>query len=317
MESNFSFMKNDKKNQKIIWDDVLIFLAVARHGTLGYAAKHLGLGISTLSRRIERLEAALGVSLFAHHQSGYKLTAEGAHILPSAEAMETAAMTLLSRCRTPGEVVGSVRLATTEMLASELILPALPVLQRELPQLSLEIITDSKIVNIHQFDADLALRLVKPESGNVVIRRLGELGFSLYSSQQYSDNLTDHSPDYLYANGRFVGWAEALSHLPMAKWTAEKLKGRALVLETTSLATQVAAVSAGAGVALLPHFIAQRHGLVRLSETLNVKYPLWLVIHSDLSHTPRVRRVANFLTGLVHDNQLRLSGELSRLDDYP
>ncbi|ANS44751.1 LysR family transcriptional regulator [Serratia inhibens] len=316
MGSEFSFMKN-AKNQKFVWDDIRVFLAVAHHGTLGNAAKLLGLGIATMSRRIERLEESLGLRLFVHHQSGYKLTAEGAAILSNAEEMETTAMQLLCRCREPGEIDGTVRLATSEMLASELILPALPALQKEHTRLNLEIVTDSKVVNVHQFDADLALRLVKPERGNVTVRRLGELGFGLYSNQHYIDSVNFTSLEDLYTRGRFIGWTKLQSHLPAAKWISEKLNGRQLALQTTSLATQLAAVAAGSGIALLPHFVANRCRLICLNAPQDIKYPLWLVIHSDLSHTPRVRAVADFLTMLVHNSQEKLSQPLSGVENLP
>lgn len=318
MRSDFSLMENrNKKTQQFIWDDVRIFLAVAHHGTLYNAAAFLGLGIATISRRIERLEESLGQRLFVRHQSGYKLTAEGVAMLPNAEEMEAAAMRLRCHCNEPGKIEGTVRLATSEMLANELILPALTVLLKEHSQLNLEVITDSKIVNVHQFEADLALRLVKPERGNVTVRRLGELGFGLYSSQHYVDRFNFCSLEDLYARGRFVGWSRLQSHLPAATWVSEKLNGRPLVLETTSLATQLAAVDAGAGVALLPHFVANRCGLICLNATPDIKCPLWLVIHSDLSHTPRVRAVADFLTLLIHNNQERLMRPLFGVEALP
>ncbi|OQP33284.1 LysR family transcriptional regulator [Pantoea latae] len=301
MESDFSFVKN-KIYRKLIWDDIHVFLSVAHSGTLGNAAKALGLGIATVGRRVERLEESLGQRLFVHHQSGYKLTTEGKALLPQAEMIEASVVSLFSRATEPKEIAGSVRLATTEMLANELILPALYQLQENHAYLNLEIVTDSKIVNIHQVDADIALRLVKPERGNVTVRRLGVMGFGLYGSKEFIDNNKFASQEQLYTQGRFIGWTKQQSHLPTAKWLKDKLDGKPLILETSSLASHVAAVNAGAGIALLPHFVANRRGLVCLDIPSDIDYPLWLVTHSDLSHTPRVRAVSEFLTKLVHSN---------------
>lgn len=315
MESNFSILKN-KTPHKIIWDDIQIFLAVAHEGTLGNAAKSLGLGIATVGRRIERLEESLGQRLFVHHQSGYKLTTEGAAMLPEAESIEASVNGLLTRATEPKDVVGSVRLATTDMLANELILPALHQLQESHMSLSLQIVTDSKIVNIHQVDADLALRLVKPERGNVTVRRLGVMGFGLYGSHAYIDNIKFKSQEELYIRGKFIGWTKQQSHLPTARWLTDKLNGKSLALETSSLATQVAAVDSGAGIALLPHFVANRRGLICLDIPPDIDYPLWLVTHSDLSHTPRVRAVSEFLTKVIHSNSNVLTGPISIFENW-
>lgn len=301
MENKFSFVKN-KLFRKLVWDDILIFLTVAHLGTLGNTAKALGLGIATVGRRIERLEESLGQRLFVHHQSGYKLTSEGKALLPQAEMIESSVISFFSRATEPKEIVGSVRLATTEMLANELILPGLHQLQENHASLNLEIITDSKIANIHQVDADIALRLVKPERGNVTVRRLGIMGFGLYGSKAFIDNNKFRSQAELYTHGRFIGWTKQQSHLPTAKWLMDKLGGKPLMLETSSLASHVAAVDAGAGIALLPHFVANRRGLICLDIPSDIDYPLWLVTHSDLSHTPRVRAVSEFLTQLIHSN---------------
>ncbi|UTJ46776.1 LysR family transcriptional regulator [Atlantibacter subterranea] len=315
MESDFSVLKN-KTTHKLIWDDIQIFLAVAHGGTLGNPAKSLGLGISTVGRRIERLEESLGQRLFVHHQSGYKLTTEGAAMLPEAESIEASMNSLLTRVTEPKDVVGSVRLATTDMVANELILPALHQLQESHLSLSLQIVTDAKIVNIHQVDADLALRLVKPERGNVTVRRLGVMGFGLYGSQPFIDNIKFRSREELYIRGQFIGWTKQQSHLPTARWLTNKLNGKSLVLETSSLTTQVAAVDAGVGIALLPHFVANRRGLICLDIPPDIDYPLWLVTHSDLSHTPRVRAVSEFLAKVIHSNKNVLTGPLFIFDDW-
>lgn len=75
---------------RLNWDDTRLFLALARHGTLSGAARELGIGLATISRRVERMEHALGLPLFLRHQNGYDLTDQGAALLPRAEAVEQA-----------------------------------------------------------------------------------------------------------------------------------------------------------------------------------------------------------------------------------
>ena len=178
-------MENNEKEQ-MNWDDAKIFLAIAREGTLSAASKLLKLGIATTSRRLERLEEALGIRLFTRDQLGYKLTDEGSALISQAEALEQAGFAFSNAAHKKNEsVMGHVCLATAQGLADHLIIPALPSLTGANPNLTIEIVTGVSTVNLHRRDADIALRMVRPERGNVRIRKLGTLGFGLYASESY------------------------------------------------------------------------------------------------------------------------------------
>lgn len=281
------------------WDDAKVFLAIARGGTLSAASARLGLGLATVSRQIERLEASLGLVLFSRHQSGYRLTDDGAALLERAEALEQAAEAFAEGSAAQAGVAGRVRLATAETLASGLIIPALPGLRQQFPQLALEIATDVSAVNLHRRDADLGLRMVKPERGNVTLRRLGRLGFGLYGSAHY---LAAH-PGRGLGSHDLIGWCETRAHLPSAQWMERVLRGRPLALATTTLGAQLVAARAGLGLAVLPHFLARPDGLVCIQPELGVDQDIWLAVHADVARTPRVRVVADFLADLIRDSR--------------
>jgi DNA-binding transcriptional LysR family regulator len=291
-----------------VWDDTRAFLAVARHGTLSGAASELKLGIATLSRRIERLERALKLPLFVRQQSGYQLTEEGAGLIEKAEALEAAAAAFTSGVATHAQMTGRVRLATADNLATGLILPALPEFHRQYPGITLELVTDITTVNLHRRDADLALRMVKPERGHVTLRRLGTLGYGLYSSPGYATQRETGPDAGAYDADAFITWSEMQSHLPAAQWIERILQGREPVLATTSLSTQVAAAKAGLGLAVLPHFLGLDAGLVCVDTDIGVDQSIYLVIQSDLTQSHRTRAVADFLVDLVSRNRTRLSG---------
>ena len=118
------------ERQRLVWDDVSVFLAVARAGSLSGAASALSIGLATVSRRVQRLEACLGDPLFLRHHTGYRLTEEGAALVERAEEMEAAAQAFGSGLPEEPEVSGTVSLATAENLATALILPELPRLRR-------------------------------------------------------------------------------------------------------------------------------------------------------------------------------------------
>lgn len=291
------------------WDDMPAFLAVVRAGTLTGAATMLGTGVATVSRRIDRLEQALGVPLFARHQTGYKLTDQGKALLPRAEALDDAMLGFQSNVDAETEVTGHVRLATAENLANPIIIPALaPLLERH-PNLILEVMTDVATVNLHHRDADLAVRMVRPTHGNVSVRRIGTVGFGLYGSTAYMAERREPPEGLALANDRMIGWTEQQNMLPAAQWMERMLGGRAPALLAATLPVQFSAAKAGIGLAILPHFLAQEAGLQRLPMKLGLDQPIWLVVHSDLSASQRIRVVADHLIETIKRNDHKLTGQ--------
>lgn len=288
---------------RLRWDDARVFLAITRTGSLSGAAASLGAGLATVSRQIERLEAALGLTLFSRHQNGYRLTDDGAALLERAETLEQAAEAFTEGSAAQAGIAGRVRLATAETLANHIIIPALPKLTNQYPDLTLEVVTDVPAVNLHRRDADLAVRLVKPERGNVTIRRLGTLGFGLYASRVYAEHRRD---DARLEADRFITWCETYGHLPAARWVERALRGRAPALATTTLSAQLAAAISGVGLAVLPHFLGRQSDLVCLQSDLGIDQEIWLAVHTDLAQSRRVRVVADFLASLIREAKQEL-----------
>ncbi len=292
---------------KLNLDDAPVFLAIARTGTLTAAAKQLGTGIATVSRKIERLEQALGVSLFLRHQTGYKLTEEGQTLLPRAEALEAAAQSFRIDAALDAEAVGHVRIATAENLANDLIIPSLGPLLKSHPELTVEVLTDISTVNLHRQDADIAVRLVRPERGNLNVRKIGSLGYGLYGSQAYVDGRSSEAFGPQFGD-RFIGWAERQQMLPAAQWVDNMLKEGTPSITTSSLMGQISAAKAGLGLAVLPHFLAKDAGLVLVSQDIELDQAIWLVVHSDLAASRRIKIVSEHLLGVITANAARLVG---------
>ncbi|MFM4649677.1 LysR family transcriptional regulator [Aeromonas bivalvium] len=290
----------------LLWDDARVFLAIARSGTLSGAAHALRMGVATVSRRLDRLEAALGLPLFSRHQQGYRLTDDGEALLERAEALEHAGLAFGEAGQQRGQVAGTVRLATAENLANPLIIPSLPTLFAQHPELRVDLVTGVQTVNLHRRDADLAVRMVKPDAGNLTIKRLGTLGFGLYGARTYVDTRQAGTDVANFEQDDFIGWSESNGHLPAARWMTRMLRGRPCRLETGTLAAQLAAARAGMGLAVLPHFLARQTGLVCLQPELGVDQPIWLVLHSDLAHSRRVRAVADHLIALFEHSRAAL-----------
>lgn len=290
------------------WDDARIFLAIARAGSLSGASAALGLGVATVSRRLDRLESALAMPLFSRHQSGYRLTADGQALLAPAETLEQAAQALGDAAHSQAQVAGVVRLATAENLANPLIVPSLAQLFARHPGLRVQLVSGVQTLNLHRRDADLAVRMTQPEAGHVTIRRLGTLGFGLYGSVGHVAGRAGRSGPDPFEGDAFIGWDDRHAHLPAARWMARALRGRPCRLETNTLSAQLAAAQAGLGLAVLPHFLARQAGLVCVEPQLGADQPIWLAMHADLAHSRRVRAVADHLIELFERRHAELEG---------
>ena len=273
------------------WDDCRIFLALAREGTLSGASRQLGTGIATISRRIERMEHGLGLPLFLRTQTGYVLTDQGETLQPRAEAVELAMLEMRQEASEHAEIRGMVRLASIESLVAPFIVPALASLLSANPGLDVEILFSSSTVNMHRHEADLALRMVRPERGHLRVRQLASMGFGLYGP-----------PDGSRPN-RIVTWPETANLGALVKWTEAFAQPQAPRLAVNTLPGQVEAVRSGIGISVLPHLVARDAGLHLLADRLPkgepMQRPILLVTHADLAASRRVVSVAEAVSEAI------------------
>lgn len=295
------------KNLAFDWNDLKYFLAVARQGGLSGAASALGTSASTVSRHIDALEGRLGAILFLRQQTGYLLTDDGSALLKHVEQVEQAMMAAerngpLSVQR---QVSGQVRLATTETLASHLIVPHLPDFRRRYPQLQVEINIGLTRANLSRREADLALRIVAPDpddgAGDYIASRVGKMDFGVYCKSGLLAPAPAEADDDAWLSLDFVSWDESWADLPTAKWLHAAYRGKRPVLACNSALAQHVAVRAGMGVGMLPCFIGDRDpALQRIGrDRLSLSRDLWLVYHRDLKASQRVIAMRDFVTELA------------------
>ena len=168
------------------WDDVRFFLAASREGSLSGAARALNVDHVTVGRRIAALEERLGAKLLTRTPEGLIATPAGQAILRQCEAMETSAFDIERLAAGhDSQYGGRIRLTTTEVLATHVIVPELAALRDRYPQLQVEILTGVRLLDIARREAEIAVRPVKPTAQSLVCRKLGEFGFGLYASRDY------------------------------------------------------------------------------------------------------------------------------------
>lgn len=295
------------------WDDLRYFLPVARSGSLTKASELLEASQSTVGRRIQELERAIGVRLFARHQTGYFLTDEGRELLHRAERIESQILDLEHDQDLRGEkAVGLVRLATAENIANAILIPELGSFRQRYPAVTLDISTSARSVSLLRREGDIALRLVRPTQKNLIVRKLGVQAHAVYASHDYLLKKQIEPGDPVpWDRMEFINWDEEYATLPIARWIAEKSREGMTALVASSLGGHLAATCAGLGVAMLPCFLGDRErGLRRLVEPEDsLRQDIWLVQHPDLISSARVRAVSDFIVDVIERRRALLLGE--------
>jgi DNA-binding transcriptional LysR family regulator len=286
------------------WEDLKIFAALARSYSLSATARRLKLDHSTVARRVAALEAALGVRLFDRLPRGYALTAEGARIAALALPLEEQALAIE---RTAGgqeqEIAGTVRISAPPVFASHFIAPRLGPLRHAHPRILVELIGEREAASLVRREADLAIRLSRPEEGAIVARKLGTMGFGLYGAPAYLAATRPGERD-------FIGYDEAFDHVVQQRWLRELADGRPLALCANDLAIVHHAARAGLGLAVLPRFLGDGDAaLERLAGGADIVRDVWLLIHPDLRRSPRIRIVTEALVALVRAERRLLAGD--------
>lgn len=275
------------------WEDLRYFLVIHREGSLTAAARRLRVDPTTVGRRLQALEGALGVRLFVRRRGGWVLTPAGARVVPSAEQAEAAAVGVARIARGAQEPQGRVRLTTAEVLATHLIAPRLPAFHARHPQVRLDLLCTDQVLDLRRGEADLALRLARPTEPDLVARRLARATQRPYAARTWLAERGLDPETLTSLEGR-----EVLTLLSdqERRWS-EGLGQVQVVLRTTSPSTLHQATLAGAGVGLLVDAIAATDPRLVPLTALGVclERPLWLVLHRDLATVARVRVVADFL----------------------
>lgn len=298
------------------WNDLRAFLAVARGGSTLAGAKALGVNQTTVARRIEALEQALGLKLFDRGQSGSRLTEAGRDLVPEAERVEQAAERFGLRAASHRRgVAGSLRVTATEMMANAVLMPGLAEFRRQYPDVQLDLIVTDRPLNLEAGEADVAIRSgASLPSSNLVARKLVDHEFALYCSRDYArrkgvpkslDDLKDHD---------LIGGDLEMSEGPGMAWMFEKAGGKAPVSRSNTLTNLYSAIKAGMGIAPMVCQAADADPqLLRCSDPIeDAKGSSWVVTRPELKNTPRVRAFIDFVVPYVQQ-QTKAALELGKV----
>jgi DNA-binding transcriptional LysR family regulator len=289
------------------WDNVRFFLEVSRTGTLAGAARKLGVDYTTVGRRMRAMERELGTTLFERVQDRFLLTEAGEGIREVGEQMEAAALSLEQRAFASYRgLSGVVRVTTTESMAQLLVLPAARTLRERHPDIRIHLHTGTARLDLARREADLAIRYVRAEGGELVSRRLARMAAAHYGSKDYLARHPPPGPGESLRSLDFVAPDESVR-----SW-ARPLPDARVVLRTNSMLTLVHAVLLGVGVGALFCWMAEQHpALKRVWPDEPVEYDdLFLVLHKDVQRTGRVRAFIEALEERVGEVTPELQGRV-------
>ena len=286
------------------WDDLRYFLALARQGSLSGAARALQTTQPTMGRRLVALELKLDARLFERQPNGLVLTEAGSSILDYAAMMEEAALaaTRVASGRTAG-LSGHVRVTATEWFGTRVLSPILGAFCAQHPDISVELITDSRLLSLTRREADLAFRLRRFDQDGLIQRKVADVPFGLYASAGYIERCGLPDFERHGAGTSLVLPNEALADIA---WVQDVLGAAKVAYRSNSREGQAAAAAAGAGVVLLPLYLgASWPSLIKLEVPTPVPdRSVWLGLHADSRTVPRIRASADFIIAELERHRL-------------
>lgn len=291
------------------WDDVRIFLAVARSGRFITAGQKLGMDHTTVARRISSLETSMGSRLLDRSPRGVTLTLEGKRLLGHAQRVEEEMLAASEDVSHADErLAGPVRLATPAGLGTYVIAPHIGEFVNAYPEIELSLIPESKAFSLAQREADILIGLNRPLHGNLVSQRLADYWLGLYASQDYLDRTPAITSAADLAAHDFVWSVSDLVDFSELKVLDHIARDSRIALRSSSVTVQHIAVASGLGIGLLHGFAAaQDPRLVAvLPDKVREMRTYWLTVHSNYRALPRVRAVIDFLHETVQRHKPHL-----------
>lgn len=287
------------------WNDIPLILSLARTGSMSASGRALGVDASTISRRIAAAEKSLQLRLFIRDNTRYQLTEAGRVFVEYGEAVYGNVQSmLLASSREAEAITGAVRITAIDFLFDYWLLPRLPELAAQYPQLYVHLLGDNDNLSFTRREADFALRLAQPgEDAALVMRKLGDIGWTVYGSAD-----AEPVPREQWGEQPWIMYGDELSHVPEMAWIRSLGPDVRGSVRVNSLTTMLRACESGLGLALLPCLIGHPPGLRRLGGQAELQRELWLLSHRDAGSIARFKVVSAWLAKLYADSREAMCG---------
>ncbi|MBY0509564.1 MAG: LysR family transcriptional regulator [Rhodospirillaceae bacterium] len=303
---------NISNHSKMDWSILRDFIAVAETGSLSQAARRLRVSQPTLSRRIAQLELQLKAQLFQRTPRGLLLTDAGESVLAGARRVEEEALAIERQADAAQQTLtGTVRLSVTEMLGTMWLPKQLAAFHGKYPGVCVEVLVDNRAANLMRREADIAMRLFRPDQPDLIARHVGEVVMGLYGSRDY---LAREGTPTTVAHLRhhfLVGFDEGMGTRNKDVQRLERcFMPEKIVHRSSSFIGQLHATQQGIGLGVHDCFIADSDpNLQRLMpDQFEHRMEVWLVTHADMRRSARIRAVYDFLAAALVADHARLTG---------
>jgi DNA-binding transcriptional LysR family regulator len=284
------------------WDDVRVFLAVVRTGSMRAAGRALAVSQPTIARRLAAFEATFGgPTLFDRLPEGLRLNAVGEQLVPAAECVEDAVLTLERRRAAASPVLsGTVRVSTGECAAGFLARCLSGSATTPLPSgITLELVESRQTANLARREADLALRHQPPETGDFYVSKAGTFACAVY--RRCGEN-TD----------AWVTYTEEQAHYAPARWVQGQVEATksGVALRASSMLMHLEAIRAGTGRGVLPCYVGDGQPLLeRMTPPIpELAAEYWVIVHRDLRRAACVRAVMDWVRQVFAEQRGLIAG---------
>jgi DNA-binding transcriptional LysR family regulator len=288
------------------WDDVRIFLAVARAGQILGAARRLELNHATVSRRIASLEEALRTKLFRRLTTGSELTPAGARFLEIAERMEADMIAARSAVAGDGEdISGTVRIGAPDGFGVAFLATRLGQLTAQHRELTIQLVPVPRSFSLSRREADIVITVERPTEGRLVAGKLVDYTLGLFASRAYAEShgLPESAADL--SSHTLIGYVPDLIVSPSLDYAAEFSPDWHSTFAISSALGQAEAVRAGAGIGILHTFVARTMPeLIPVEIVTPIRRAYWLVYHESVRPLRRVQTVASFIASTVEKDRV-------------
>lgn len=275
------------------WDDLRVFLAIARGGTLGAAARKLGQTQPTMGRRLRALEASVGQPLFQRTSEGFVLTDEGSAVLSHAERMEEEALAFQRQLAGQQQQLdGVLRITSSDWFGETMLTPVLAEFSRTHPRVTIELLTDTRFLNLSRREADLAFRIQPFAEADVVSRKLLRMPYGLYAKAG-----TPHPVAGDGADAALITIDTGLGEMPDVAWLQRLLPRAQVVFRSNARAIHARMCLQGVGLAVLPRPLGDAYGELERID-LGEDPPsrdTWLGYHRDMRRLARLRALVELV----------------------
>ncbi len=291
------------------WDDIKLFLEVARSERLSVAAKRLMIDASTLSRRLHKLEESLATKLFERTIDGHVLTEDGRKLLEHARRMELDAGQAFDAIREQKNInSGRVRIGVTEAFGNFFIAPHLTALKQGFPDIQIELVHFARDVKISRNEADIAIAVERPKSTSTIITKLCDYQLQLYGHASYLKDINDNVKVNELSQYQWVSYVDNLLFTQQLSYLKELSADIKPCFQSTSITSQYSAIKSGLGIGILPCFLAEQDAsLVKLcSDDVKLVRSFYLVTHPESKRLSQVNTVWQYLKELAQQKRYLL-----------